>query len=92
MNVRDELLRAMVYAAFDEREANGGKVSRETAERIVHVHAIAPLIQLEAAIERAEHRLERGRDWDRESLVLMRWTGDVLERARAARIVRRRAA
>ena len=71
MRVRDELVRAAVFAAFDERDATG-RVTRATVETIVRVHRLAPLVEWQLELQRA------GRIVD--AIDLLRETGEVLAR------------
>jgi hypothetical protein len=78
MTVRDDLVRAAVHRAFDLKGKPG---FREACERVVHLHAIAPLIELRDEIREAEQRLEARKQQRADLIALLRDTDPAKSRA-----------
>jgi hypothetical protein len=83
MTVRDELVRGAVYHAFELKGQDG---FAEACARVVHVHAIAPLIEHADAIREAEELIARRNQARVDLVALLRETDParILEREEAA--------
>src|SRR5436309_1895635 len=50
VTLRDELVRGAVYQAFEDRNERG-HVTTAAAQRVIDVHALAPLLELQPVID-----------------------------------------